>query len=168
MKRLLILMICPVILICCLLCSCDKGDSQSTEDGVMTEIKDDDDNLTGYERKYHNDSGDVTRWDVYDENQTYLYYVIYEYDDNHRMTSETKYKAEGFAEYRYTYTYDDNGKLSEKAYELPHGEAEVHRYDADGNEIERLYYGTDEKLNKREVLENGKWVAYAPTEASTE
>ena len=64
------------------------------------------------------------------------------------------------AEDRYTYTYDDNGILSEKAYELPHGEAEIYRYDADGNETERLYYGTDEKLYQREVMENGKWVAY--------
>lgn len=144
-----------------------KGDDKPTENGALTEVKDDDGNLTGFERRYTNENGDVTRWDVYDENQTYLYYVIYEYDDNARLSSETRYKAEGFAEYRYVYTYDDKGNLIEKAYELPHGEAEVTRYDADGNEIERLYYDTSEKLTKREVLENGKWVAYAPTEAST-
>lgn len=171
MKTRLISVICCflLILLSLTLCACDSsGDEKPTEDGVMTELRDDNDNLTGYERKYHNDNGDVTRWDVYDENQTYLYYVLYEYDDNNRLTAETKYKAEGFAEYRYTYTYDDNGKLSEKAYELPHGEAEVYRYDADGNEIERLYYDTNEALYKREVLENGKWVAYDPTEAATE
>ena len=126
----------------------------------MIEVKDDNGNLSGYERRYHNDNGDVTRLDVYDENETYLYYVIYEYDDDNRLMSETRYGAEGFAEYRYVYTYDDDGNLTEKAVEHPHGEAEVYHYDTNGNETERLYYGADEKLAKREVLENGRWVTY--------
>ena len=139
----------------------DKTDAtEPTEDGIMTEIEDDDGNVTGYERRYHNDYGDITRLDVYDEDQTYLYFVLYDYYDDHKLYTETRYKAEGFAEYRYVYTYDDDGNLTEKAYELPHGEAELYRYDADGNEIERLYYGTDEQLVKREVLEDGEWVNY--------
>lgn len=166
MKRLICFTL-SVLLIGIIFCSCsDKGSESSTENGVLTEVKDDNGNLTGYERRYTNDNGDITRWDVYDADQTYLYYVLYEYDENNRLLSETKYKAEGFAEYRYVYTYDDKGNLSEKAYELPHGEAEVHRYNADGEEIERLYYDTEEKLIKREVLENGKWVAHDPTEAA--
>lgn len=142
---------------CLLFSSCS---SSETDNGGMKEIKDDSGKLTGYERRSYNDNGDVTRLDVYDENQTYLYYELYEYDDNNRLSSQTRYKAEGFAEYRYVYTYDDDGNLTEKAYELPHGEAEVYRYDSDGNETERLYYDTDEKLLKREVLEKGKWVVY--------
>lgn len=161
--RKLIALLCVVLAILVLV-SCHSGDSNATEkpteDGVMTEIMDDDGNLTGYERRYHNNNGDITRWDVYDADQTYLYYVLYEYDDDGRLSSETRYKAEGFAEYRYVYTYDDDGNLAEKAFEDPHGEATVTRYDAEGNEIERLYYGTDEKLSKREVLENGAWITY--------
>ena len=171
MRKVLISAVCLVLLVFVSLsmCACDSsGDQKPTENGVLTEIKDDDGNVTGYERRYVNDNGDITRWDVYDENETYQYYVLYEYDDNNRLSAETRYKAEGFAEYRYTYAYDDEGNLIEKAYELPHGEAEVYRYNTDGEEVERLYYGTDEKLTKREVLENGKWVAYDPTENPTE
>lgn len=164
MKRLICFAL-SVLLIGILLCSCsDKGSTSSTENGVLTEVKDENGNLTGYERRFTNDNGDITRWDVYDADQTYLYYVLYEYDENTRLQTETKYKAEGFAEYRYVYTYDDEGNLSEIAYELPHGEAEVYRYNADGEEIERLYYDTEEKLIKREALENGKWVTHDPTE----
>ena len=126
----------------------------------MIEVRDDNGNLTGYERRSYNDNGDVTRLDVFDKDQIYLYYELYEYDENDRLYTQTRYKAEGFADYRYVYTYDDDGNLTEKAYEMTTGEAEVYRYDADGNEIERLYYDTDEQLSKREVLENGKWVTY--------
>ena len=161
MRKILICLCCIVVLACAALCSCGQGgDTKSTESGVMTEIKDDDGNVTGYERRYQNAHGDISRWDVYDADQNYLYYVLYDYDDHYRLLSETKYQANGFAEDRYVYSYDDNGNLTEKAYELPHGEAEVHRYNADGEEIERLYYGTDEKLSKREKLENGKWITY--------
>lgn len=159
MRRLIALIAAVLIILC--MTACDASDKQeATEDGVMTEIKDDDGNLTGYERRYHNDNGDITRWDVYDENQTYQYYILYEYDDDGRLSSETRYGAEGFGEYRYVYTYDDDGNLNEKAYEDPHGEATVVYYDTDGNEIERKYFGSDEKLEKREVLEDGKWVTY--------
>lgn len=170
MKKLTALL-CVVLFLFSLAACSDNGgkeDTKSTEDGVLTEIKDDDGNLTGYERRYHNDKGDITRWDVYDANHTYLYYVLYEYDDNDRLFTETRYKAEGFAEYRYVYTYDDDGNLAEKAYEDPHGEATVTRYDADGNEIERLYYDRDEKLSKREVFENGKWTTYGVDDNKTE
>ncbi len=133
---------------------------QSTENGAMTEIKDDNGNLTGYERRFYDDNGNVTRLDVFDENQTYLHYDLYEYDESNRLYTETRYSAEGFGEYRYVYTYDDDGNLTEKAYELSNGEAQVFRYDPDGTEKERLYYDFDEHLVKREVFENGKWVAY--------
>lgn len=163
--RRLIAIIVSLLLISAVLCSCNNGSSAETGIGGLTQLKNDNGDLTGYERRSYNDNGDVTRLDVYDTDQTYLYYILYEYDDDNRLFTETRYKAEGFAESRYVYTYDDNGNLSEKAYELPHGEAEVTRYDKDGNEIERLYYDIDEKLSKREVLENGKWVTYDnPTE----
>ena len=163
MRKSLISAVCFLLLMLMTLslCACDSnGDQKPTENGIMTEVRDDNGELTGYERRYTNDNGDITRWDVYDAEQTYLYFVLYEYDENNRLSSETKYKAEGFAVDRYVYTYDDRGNLTEKAYETPHGEAEVYRYDAKGNETERLYYGTDEKLYKREVLENGSWVTY--------
>lgn len=157
MKRLLCLLLIAVVL-CTTLCACDSDESKIN--GAMVEVKDDDGKLSGYERRFYNDNGDVTRLDVYDSDQTYLYYMLYEYDDIDRLFTESRYSSEGFAEYRYVYSYNDNGKLSEKAIEYPHGEAEVRRYDADGSEVERLYYGTDEKLIKTEKLENGKWVTY--------
>lgn len=152
-----------IVFLCIFLCACDpSGSTDSTVNGAMIEVKDKDGSLSGYERRFYNDNGDVTRLDVYDADQTYLYYILYEYDDNNRLFTQTRYKSEGFAEHRYIYTYDDDGNLTEKALEHPHGEAEVWRYDADGNEVERLYYDIDEKLIKSEKLENGKWVTYDP------
>lgn len=150
-----------VLLLLFAMTACDASDqSQATESGIMEEIRDENGDLTGYERRYYNDNGGVTRWDVYDENENYLYYELYEYDENDRLYTQARYSSEGFAQYRYVYTYDDDGNLSEKAYEDPHGSATVTRYDAKGNETERLYYGTDEQLSKREVLDKGKWVTY--------
>ena len=62
-------------------------------DGAMTPIKDENGAVTGYERKYHNDNGDVTRWDVYDASEQYDHYVLYEYDSNGRLGKETYYRA---------------------------------------------------------------------------
>lgn len=162
MRKLLLIFALLSIVICFAACDEKKDESSVSDAGGMVEIKNDDGDLTGYERRSYNDNGDVTRLDVFDKDQNCLYYILYVYDDNNRLYTETRYKGEGFAESRYVYTYDDDGNLAEKAYELPHGEAEVYRYDTDGNEIERLYYGTDEQLTKREVLENGKWISYDP------
>lgn len=163
--RRLIAIIVSVLLIAAVLCSCGADSSATKGDSGMTAVKDDNGDVTGYERRAFNDNGDVTRLDVYDKDQTYLYYILYEYDDDNRLYTETRYKAEGFAESRNVYTYDDDGNLLEKAYELPHGEAEVSRYDKDGNEIERQYYDADGKPVKTERLENGKWVTDdSPTE----
>ncbi len=168
MRGLRYLLVIFSVLFCCVFVACDaSGGDKPTENGRMEEVKDDSGTLTGYERRFYNQNGDVTRLDVFDENETYLYYILYEYDDNNRLYTETRYKAEGFGDSRYVYTYDDDGNLAEKAYELPHGEAEIYRYDTDGNEIERLYYGSDEKLIKHEVLEDGKWII-ADTEPPTE
>ena len=126
----------------------------------MTAVTDDSGNVTGYERRYHNENGDISRLDRYDINKEYLSFALYEYDDNGRLFSETEYQANGIAESRTVYSYDDDGILSERAYELPNGEATVERYDADGNVVEKLCYDSDEKLFRREVLENGEWIRY--------
>jgi len=132
--------------------------SEETVNGAMTEVKNDKGVLTGYERRYHNDHGDITRLDVYDTEKEYKSFVLYEYDDEYRLFTETYYKADGIATSRIVYTYDDDGKLYEKAYEYPHGESNVERYDKEGENVEKLYYDTDGKLIKHETLKDGKWV----------
>lgn len=146
------------------MCACGEKGKEPVSDGAMTAVKNDAGDIVGYERRYHNDSGDITRLDSYDADQNYLSFVLYAYDDNGRLFTETAYEASGIAQSRTVYTYDDDGKLIEKALELPHGDATVERYNADGDVIEKLYYNTDEQLSYREVLENGSWVRYDPTE----
>lgn len=146
------------ICLCMLLCAC--GAESGDDSGRMIPVKDSSGAVTGYERRFVNSDGNVTRLDVFDADEVYLYYVMYEYDDQNRLYSETAYEASGFARDRYIYTYSDDGSLYEKAYELPNGEATVERYDKDGAVIEKLYYGTDEQLYKREALENGEWTTY--------
>ena len=132
----------------------------SQVDGVMTEIKDDSGQITGFERRYHNDNGDITRLDVYDKDQVYDHYIIYEYDDEYRLIKETAYQADGLGDYYYTYEYDDDGNLIEKGYYTAKDEALITIYDTDGDEIERYHYDKEDKLYLHEVLENGKWVSY--------
>lgn len=62
-----------ICILAALLCAC--GD-ETPADGVMTPIKDDNGSITGYECKYHNDNGDITRWDVYDAQEQYDHYQI--------------------------------------------------------------------------------------------
>lgn len=150
-------------------CSSSEDDTaEPTVDGAMTPVTDAGGQVTGYERRFHNDVGAITRLDVYDADQVYQSFVLYAYDDKGLMTSETYYRADGIAERRIAYTYDDSGTLYEKALELPNGEATVERLDAQGNVIEKQYFGTDEQLAYREVLEDGEWVRYDPTEAVNE
>lgn len=154
-----------VLALCAVLCAC--GDEQSetpAADGALTAVKDGDGAIVGYERRYHNDNGDITRLDIYDADQTYLNYVLYEYDDAGLLFTETYYTANGIAQSRTLYTYDEDGRLYEKSYEYPHGDATVERYNADGEIVEKRYYDTDEQLSYTERLEDGKWVKCDPTE----
>ena len=133
----------------------------------MTAVKDDADNIVGYERRYHNDNGDITRLDRYDADQSYQSYVLYTYDDDGRLYTETTYAANGIGQSSIVYTYDDDGRLSQKAYEYPHS-ATVELYGSDGNVIEKQYYDNNNRLSYREVMEDGAWVRYEPTEPPTE
>ena len=83
--RRLIAIIVSLLLISAVLCSCNNGSSAETGIGGLTQLKNDNGDLTGYERRSYNDNGDVTRLDVYDTDQTYLYYILYEYDDDNRI-----------------------------------------------------------------------------------
>ena len=156
-KRLIILLVCFIAVIS--LCSC-SGSSEPAADGAMTAVTSSDGTVTGYERRFHNENGDITRLDVYDADKVYQSFVLYDYDDYDRLLSETFYAADGIAQYRNVYSYDDDGNLAEMAVEHPHGEAEVTRYDSDGNETERLFYDTEEELYQRDVLEDGVWHSY--------
>lgn len=140
------------------LCACGEGgDATKDEDGALTKISSDGGNVIGYERKYHNDRGDITRLDVYDKDENYDHYVIYEYDDAHRLVKETTYRADGIGDYYYTYEYDENGVLTEKGYFTQMNGATRTLYDAKGYATEKFTYDSDSKLVKHEVNKNGKW-----------
>lgn len=137
-------------------------------DGEMTPVKDEKGTVTGYERKYHNDNGDVTRWDVYDVNQQYDHYVLYEYDSNNRLAKETYYQASGIGVYYYAYSYNDSGKLAEEDFVSVKDGSTRTIYDADGHEETRYTYDRDDQLIKYELYKNDTWVeAELPTEAET-
>ena len=156
MRRYLLL----AILLCCVLLfvSC-SGDTTPTSDGIMTAVTDDKGAVTGYERRYHNADGLLSRLDVYDADKVYLNYSLYEYDDEGRLSTETYYGADGIALSRDVYTYSEDGKLYEKAHETPSGEAKVERYDADGEVVEKLYYDSDGKLYQHDKLTDSGWVS---------
>lgn len=140
--------------------------SEPAVDGAMTPVKDSDGRITGYERRYHNDNGDITRWDVYTADEVYDHYVLYEYDDDGRLIQETTYKANGIGDYYDAYEYDDDGNLSAKTHYTAYDGGVLTRYDADGNETERLTYDNDDQLIKYEILTDGVWVE--ATEGATE
>ena len=76
-----------VAILCSLaLCTFFLSACGNKADGAMEPVQDENGSVTGYERVYHNDNGDITRWDVYDVNQKYDHYVLYEYDSNGKMT----------------------------------------------------------------------------------
>lgn len=161
-----ILILC--VLISVLLCACDGSTEATAADGALTAVVDGEGNVTGYERRFHNSFGGITRLDIYDRDQAYLSFVLYNYDDNHRLYTETYYLANGIAQSRTVYDYYDDGSLFEKAYELPNGEATVECYDRNGNLYEKQYYDRNEQLTHREVLEDGVWNTYYPEEDATE
>ncbi len=159
-----------------LLCACGEGGTATKdEDGVMKKITSDGGNVIGFERRYHNDNGDITRLDVYDKNENYDHYVLYEYDDEHRLIKESNYRADGIGDYYYTYTYDDKGVLTEKGYFTMMNGATRTLYNAQGYAYEKYTYNSDNKLVKHEVTVNGVWkdapleeASEAPTQAQTE
>ena len=162
----LLIALCMVVVL--LLCSCsEKKDADATEtDGALTPVTDDSGNVTGYERKYHNDNGDVTRWDVYDANEQYDHYTLYEYDDEYRLLKETCYQANGIGIYYYAYSYNDDGVIMEKDYVTMKEGSERLLYDSEGKEQYRYTYDNEDQLSKYEVYRNGKWVKEEPpTEA---
>ena len=138
-------------------------------DGAMEPVMDVNGNITGYERKYHNDNGDITRWDVYDANEQYDHYILYEYDSNDRLAKETYYDASGFGVWYNAYSYSDEGSLAEKDYASAKEGSTRTLYDSDGNEKERFTYDNNDQLSKYEVYQNDIWVeAELPTEPQTE
>lgn len=163
MKRIIaILCLC----MCCVLVLTACGEKP---DGSMEPVKDENGNITGYERKYHNDNGDITRWDVYDADEQYDHYTLYEYDSNNRLGKETCYDASGFGKYYYAYSYDDSGTLAEMDYVSAKDGSSRTLYDSDGNESERFTYDNNDQLVKYEVYQNDTWVeSELPTEAETE
>lgn len=166
-RRIAVLLL-PLLL--CLLCACNSADAQPSEDGAITEVRNERGVITGYERRYHNTEGDISRLDVYDADKNYDHFVLYDYDENRRLLQETTYKANGIGDFYYTYTYDDNGNMLEKGHYTAYEGAQRYLYDTDGNEVERYYYDSDDVLYLHEVFQNGAWqeVEIDLTEVSTE
>lgn len=153
-------MIKRLIALCCVLLSalflltaCGK----EPVDGDLTPVKDENGTITGYERKYHNDTGGVTRWDVYDADQQYDHYVLYEYDSSDRLTKETYYQADGIGVYYYEYSYDENGKLAEEDYASAKNGSTRTLYN-NGEENIRYTYDEKDELVKYEEYIGGTWV----------
>lgn len=137
-------------------------------DGEMVPVKDENGAVSGYERKYHNDNGDITRWDVYDANEQYDHYILYEYNSNNRLAKETYYEASGIGVYYYAYSYNDSGKLAEEDFVSAKNGSTRTLYDDDGKEKQRFTYDQKDQLTKYEVYQNDTWVeSDLPTEAET-
>lgn len=142
-------MLCAIVFAACT--------GETSADGEYTAVKDDSGAVTGYERKYHNDNGDITRWDVYTAQEEYDHYILYEYDSNDRLAKETYYHANGIGEYYYAYSYDEDGNLAEKDYCTAKDGSERVLYQ-DGVESQRFTYDYNDDMIKYEEYQNGAWV----------
>lgn len=154
--------LCAVLIALTMLCSC----SGKKPDGDMTPVKDDSGNITGYERRYHNDNGDITRWDIYDADQVYQSYVLYEYDNHNRLISEITYLANGIGDHGIDYDYDDDGNLIQKLEFSAKGGSTRTLYDKAGNMTDVYEYDDTDKLTEHKVYENGSWKS-VPIEEET-
>ncbi len=158
-----IALIFSVLIICLAFCSCSE---KAPANGEMTAVKDEGGMITGYERKYYNDDGKITRWDIYDADEVYQKYVVYTYDSDGRLTQETTYRADGIGDFYYTYVYDTDGNLTEKGYYTQSKGAVRTLYDKSGNECERYEYDETDQLISHKLLKDGDWID--ATEPSTE
>lgn len=163
MRKLLLRLLTACILAAVLLCAC--GDTET--DGSLTPIKDENGSVTGYERKYHNDNGDVTRWDVYDAQEQYDHYTLYEYDSNGRLAKETYYQANGIGVWYYAYSYTEEGVLAEMDYASAKDGSTRTLYGEDGKEKYRYTFDHEDQFVKNEEFVNGEWVERElPTESA--
>ena len=161
MRKCLSLIVCVLLMLSAaiFLCSCsDGGDTSSTEDGVLSPVKDDAGQIIAYQRIYHNDHGDITRLDKYDADQEYTSFVIYEYDDSYRLIKETTYRADGIGDFYYTYDYYDNGNIREKGYFTATNGAERTVYDEDGIITDVYAYDMTDTLVRHQSMVNGAMV----------
>ena len=149
------------------LCAC--GSDEAAEDGAYVPVKDDSGVITGYERKYHNDNGSVTRWDVYDANEQYDHYTIYEYNSDNQLVKETYYRADGIGVFYYAYSYSEDGVMAEMDYASAKDGSARTIYDENGKEKERYTYDNKDNFVKYEEYIDDQWVEKElPTEAPTE
>ena len=170
MRRLVLLI--SICLICLVFCSCGESESKAPTivSGEMTAVTNDSGKILGYECKYLDDEGRVTRWDIYNADQVYQKYLLYEYNDDGKLLKETSYRADGIGEYYYTYEYDENGTLREKGYYTQSDGSNISIFDENGFEVEKYVYDKEDKLTSHTVKVNGVWVAAtepAETEAET-
>lgn len=171
MKKIVLLI--SICLICLIFCSCgEKSTAEPTiPNGELVPVTNDSGKILGYERRYLNDDGKVTRWDIYNADQEYQRYMLYEYNDEGKTVKESSYRADGIGEYYYTYDYYASGVIKEKGYYTQSEGAKRTIYDEKGSEIERYVYDEEDNLTSHTVLVNGTWVNAtepAETQAQTE
>ena len=157
------------ILLICVICSLFLTACGEKPDGSMEPIKDESGNITGYERKYHNENGDITRWDVYDANEQYDHYILYEYNSDNLLAKETYYEASGIGVWYYAYSYNESGNYAEVDFVSAKNGSTRTLYDTGGKENERFTYDKNDQLIKYEVYQNDSWEeSELPTEAETQ
>lgn len=164
-----IVLLVSALLICLVLCSCGENESKQAPtipNGELVPVTNDSGDILAYERRYLDDNGNVTRWDIYNADQEYQRYMLYEYNSNGKLTKESSYRADGIGEYYYTYEYDENGTLREKGYFTQSEGATRTLYDVNGFEVERYVYDKADNLTSHTVKENGKWINVTEPEAT--
>lgn len=162
MKR-IVAILCSLALCTFFFSACGKK-----ADGTMEPVQDENGSVTGYERVYHNENGDITRWDVYDVNQKYDHYVLYEYDSNDRLAKETYYQADGIGVYYYAYSYHESGKIAEEDFVSVKDGSTRTLYDEDGHESKRYTFDRNDQLVKYEEYQNNTWVESEPPSQAAE
>ncbi len=88
------------------------------ENGLLKKstITDADGNITGYSVNSFNDSDQIEKIEVFDENDTMTAYYTYTYDNDGRQTKYCAYSADGSISKYTIFEYSENGTVTEKYY----------------------------------------------------
>ena len=155
MSRRLIVIICVCLVCAVMLCSCSSSDTD--KDGVKVPVYADDGTLTGYERSFHNDKGQLSRLDQFSADDEYTGFILYDYDSDGRIFQETTYGPDGIGKFFYNYEYDDEGRYYRVSYVTMNDGYTVTWY-KDGEENEIYNYASDGTVLSHKALSNGEWI----------
>lgn len=112
--------------------------------------------LTGFERIYFNEQGNVVKHKIYSNDGSLLAEMISKYDSQGKESERVRYGYDGEVQERVLFTYNEAGKLSEYAvqefWEGLWSYKTCYEYDADGNHIRTESYGDDGSVERRWTL----------------